>query len=184
MDEKRIVKAFEEILEAMGEDTQREGLLDTPVRIAKSYQELFSGIGQDPRKLLQRTFEVQDNDYIIEKNIDFYSMCEHHFLPFFGKVDIAYIPNGKILGFGDLLKLVDLLSRRPQIQERLTEEIAYYLQEALGCEGVFVKIEAKHLCMTMRGEKKENTKIITVSSKGCFQKDTQRRLEVLQLLKD
>lgn len=184
MDEKRIEKAFEEILEAIGEDKKREGLLDTPTRIAKSYQELFSGIGQDPRTLLLRTFDVENNDYIIEKNIDFYSMCEHHFLPFFGKVDIAYIPNGKILGFGDLLKLVDVLSKRPQIQERFTEEIARYLYDALQCQGVLVKVEAKHLCMTMRGEKKENTKIVTVSSKGCFQEEAPKRLEVLQLLKD
>lgn len=183
MDEKRIAKAFQEILEAIGEDVNREGLEETPLRVAKSYQELFSGIGQDPRKLLQRSFTVDSNDYIIERDIDFYSMCEHHFLPFFGKVDIAYIPNGKILGFGDLLKLVELLSKRPQIQERFTEEIAYYLYEALNCQGVFVRVQAKHLCMTMRGEKKENATIVTVSSKGCFQEEIQKRLEVLQLLK-
>lgn len=184
MDKKRIEKAFEEILKAIGEDRNREGLVETPTRVANSYQELFSGIGQDPKEFLQRTFKVEDDDYIIEKNIDFYSMCEHHFLPFFGKIDIAYIPNGEILGFGDLLKLVEVLSKRPQIQERLTEEIARHLHEALNCHGVFVKMEAKHLCMTMRGEKKENTKIVTISSKGCFQDEIQKRLEVLQLLKD
>ncbi|WP_276797916.1 GTP cyclohydrolase I FolE [Fusobacterium gonidiaformans] len=182
MDEKRIAKAFEEILEAIGENRNREGLEETPIRVAKSYQELFSGIGQDPRKVLQRTFNVKKNDYIIEKQIDFYSMCEHHFLPFFGKIDIAYIPNGKILGFGDLLKLVDILSKRPQIQERLTEEIATYLYEELRCQGVFIRVKAKHLCMTMRGEKKENTEIITVSSNGVFEMDSQKRFEVLQLL--
>ncbi|MCI7344617.1 MAG: GTP cyclohydrolase I FolE [Fusobacterium necrophorum] len=182
MDEKRIAKAFEEILEAIGENKHREGLEETPTRIAKSYRELFSGIGQNPRNVLQRTFAVKKNDYIIEKNIDFYSMCEHHFLPFFGKIDIAYIPDGKILGFGDLVKLVDVLSKRPQIQERLTEEIARYLYECLTCQGVFVRVKAKHLCMTMRGEKKENTEIITVSSNGLFQVDSQKRLEVLQLL--
>jgi len=120
---------------------------------------------------------------IIEKNIDFYSMCEHHFLPFFGTICIAYVPNKKIFGFGDILKLIEILSRRPQLQERLTEEIAKYIYELLDCQGVYVVVEAKHLCMTMRGQKKENTKILTTSAKGVFETDINKKLEVLTLLK-
>jgi len=130
-----------------------------------------------------RTFDINNNELIMEKNIDFYSMCEHHFLPFFGTICIAYVPNKKIFGFGDILKLIEILSRRPQLQERLTEEIARYIYELLDCQGVYVVIEAKHLCMTMRGQKKENTKILTTSAKGIFESDINKKMEVLTLLK-
>ena len=183
MDSKRIENAFVEVIEALGDVEYKEELKDTPKRIADSYKEIFYGIGVDPKEVLTRTFDINNNELIIEKNIDFYSMCEHHFLPFFGTICIAYVPNKKIFGFGDILKLIEILSRRPQLQERLTEEIAKYIYELLDCQGVYVVVEAKHLCMTMRGQKKENTKILTTSAKGVFETDINKKLEVLTLLK-
>lgn len=183
MNQKKIEEAFFEIIEALGETENKKELEDTPARIASSYKEIFSGIGQDPKKILTKTFAVEDKNIVIEKSIDFYSMCEHHFLPFFGQVSIAYIPNGKVLGFGDIVKLVEILSRRPQIQERLTAELARYMYEILECEGVYVYIKAKHLCMTMRGAKKENARIITTGVKGTFETDDLKRMEALNLLK-
>lgn len=183
MDQKKIEKAFFEVIEAMGEFEHKEELKQTPGRIAKSYGEIFSGINVDPREVIITTYEVNSDDLIIEKSIDFYSMCEHHFLPFFGKVSVAYIPNKKIFGFGDIVKLVEILSRRPQLQERLTEDIARNIMDILNCKGVYILIEAKHLCMTMRGAKKENTQIITSSVKGIFLEDSNKKIEVLTLLR-
>lgn len=183
MDLKKIEKSFEEILEALGEQRDREGLKETPKRVAQSYGELFSGLSQDPKSPLIRQFSVQSNDLIIEKGIDFYSMCEHHFLPFFGTIDIAYIPDGKIVGFGDIIKSIEILAKRPQIQERLGSELADAVYEALGCQGVMVIIRAKHLCMTMRGAKKENTEIITTAYRGVFENEPMRRAEILGLLR-
>ncbi len=183
MELKKIEKAFEEILEGIGEDRTREGLSETPKRVAQSYSELFSGIAQDPKEPLLRFFSVKSDDLIIEKGIDFYSMCEHHFLPFFGTIDIAYVPNGKIVGFGDIIKSIEILAKRPQIQERLGSELADVIYETLECQGVMVIIRAKHLCMTMRGAKKENAQIITTAYRGIFEKDSSRRGEVLTLLK-
>ena len=183
MDSKKIENAFIEVVEALGDVEYKEELKDTPKRIADSYKEIFYGIDIDPKEVLTRTFEVNSNELIMEKDIDFYSMCEHHFLPFFGTICIAYIPNKKIFGFGDILKLIEILSRRPQLQERLTEEIAKYIYEILNCQGVYVVVEAKHLCVAMRGQKKENTKILTTSAKGVFETDINKKLEVLTLLK-
>ena len=183
MDSKKIENAFVEVIEALGEVQYKEELKDTPKRIADSYKEIFYGIDINPKEVLKMTFEVNSDELIIEKNIDFYSMCEHHFLPFFGSICIAYIPSKKIFGFGDILKLIEILSRRPQLQERLTDEIAKYIYEILNCQGVYVIVEAKHLCMTMRGQKKENTKILTTSAKGIFETDINKKLEVLTLLK-
>lgn len=178
-----IEKAVENIIEAIGEEKNREGLKDTPKRVATSYLELFSGVLEDEKEPLKKAFEIDDNNLVIEKGIDFYSMCEHHFIPFFGKIDIAYIPNGKIVGFGDIIKVIEILSKRPQIQERLCNQIAQTIYETLNCQGVYVKIEGKHLCMTMRGSKKENSKIVTTCCKGIFKNDTMRCIEVLNLFK-
>ena len=145
--------------------------------------ELFSGLFQNPEDVLKRTFEVEKNDLIVEKNIDFYSMCEHHFLPIFGKIDIAYIPNGKIVGFGDIIKVIDILSKRPQIQERLGAQIADAIYETLNCHEEMIIINAKNMCMTMRGEKRVNSEIITTSYRGVFEDDAVRRMEILSLLK-
>ena len=183
MDSKKIENASVEVVEALGDVQYKEELKDTPKRIADSYKEIFYGIDINPKEVLKMTFEVNSDELIIEKNIDFYSMCEHHFLPFFGSICIAYIPSKKIFGFGDILKLIEILSRRPQLQERLTDEIAKYIYEILNCQGVYVIVEAKHLCMTMRGQKKENTKILTTSAKGIFETDINKKLEVLTLLK-
>ncbi|WP_294703771.1 GTP cyclohydrolase I FolE [uncultured Fusobacterium sp.] len=183
MELNKIEKAFETILEGIGEDKNREGLKETPKRVALSYSELFSGINQNPKEPLLRTFSVDKNDLIMEKGIDFYSMCEHHFLPFFGTIDVAYIPNGKIVGFGDIIKTIEILSKRPQIQERLGSELADIIYETLNCQGVMIIIKAKHLCMTMRGAKKENSQIITTAYRGSFEKDNTLRIEVLNLLK-
>ena len=183
MDSKKIENAFVEVVKALGDVQYKEELKDTPKRIADSYKEIFYGIDINPKEVLKMTFEVNSDELIIEKNIDFYSMCEHHFLPFFGSICIAYIPSKKIFGFGDILKLIEILSRRPQLQERLTDEIAKYIYEILNCQGVYVIVEAKHLCMTMRGQKKENTKILTTSAKGIFETDINKKLEVLTLLK-
>lgn len=183
MELKKIEEAFEKILEGIGEDRDREGLIDTPKRVAQSYQELFSGVGKDPKEPLLRHFTVDRDDLIIEKGIDFYSMCEHHFLPFFGTIDVAYIPNGRIVGFGDIIKSIEILAKRPQIQERLGSELADAIYKALDCQGVMVIIKAKHLCMTMRGAKKENTQIVTTAYRGILEKDTAKRVEILTLLK-
>lgn len=183
MELKKIEEAFERILEGIGEDKNREGLQDTPKRVAQSYGELFSGLNHDPKEPLLRYFSVESNDLIVEKGIDFYSMCEHHFLPFFGTIDVAYIPNGKIVGFGDIIKSIEILAKRPQIQERLGSELADTIYKTLGCQGVMVIIKAKHMCMTMRGAKKENSQIITTAYRGVFQEDTAKRVEVLTLLK-
>lgn len=183
IDVDKIENAFRDILDALGENVKREGLEDTPKRVAQSYGELFSGLLQNPEDVLKRTFEVEKNDLIVEKNIDFYSMCEHHFLPFFGKIDIAYIPNGKIVGFGDIVKVIEAYAKRPQLQERLTEQIAETIFKGLDCMGVYVVIEAEHTCMTMRGVKKPGAKIITTGAKGVFAEDSLKRAEVLQLIK-
>lgn len=183
MELKKIENAFEMILEGIGEDKNREGLKETPKRVAQSYGELFSGIEQDPKTPLLRYFSVDRDDLVMEKGIDFYSMCEHHFLPFFGTIDVAYIPNGKIVGFGDIIKSIEILAKRPQIQERLGSELADAIYEALNCKGVMVIVKAKHLCMTMRGAKKENSQIITTAYRGVFEKDSTSRLEVLNLLR-
>lgn len=183
MDLKKIEASFKNILEAIGEDTQRDGLLNTPQRVAQSYSEYFSGVSRDPSSVMQNTIEADSKDYVIERDIDFYSMCEHHFVPFFGTVDIAYIPNKKIIGFGNIIEALEILSKRPQLQERLTTQLADVIQASLECEGVMVIVKAKHLCMTMRGSKKENSRIITMASRGCFENDPTRRLEIINLLK-
>lgn len=183
IDIEKIERSFENILEALGEDREREGLKETPKRVAQSYGELFSGLLQDPKDVLQRTFTVDRNDLIVEKNIDFHSMCEHHFLPFYGQIDVAYIPNGKIVGFGDIIKAIDILAKRPQIQERLCAQLADAIYETLDCQGVFIMVKAKHMCMTMRGEKRQNSEIITTAARGVFETDSSKKLEVLSLIK-
>ena len=162
----------------------RDRFENTPQRIEDFYKEFFSGMYVNPYEFLQNTFDVPNNDLIIERNINFYSMCEHHFLPFFGKISVAYIPNGKIVGFGDIVKVIEAYAKRPQLQERMTDEIAETIYKALNCKGVYILIEAEHTCMTMRGVKKPGAKIITTGTKGIFAEDTMKRMEVLTLLKN
>ena len=154
VNEKKIREAITMIIEAIGEDPEREGLKDTPDRIARMYSEVFSGLTEDAEKHLSKTFTVENDDIVIEKDIVFYSMCEHHFVPFYGKAHIAYIPNGKVAGLSKLARTVEVFAKRPQLQERMTSQIADSVMENLQAKGVLVILEAEHLCMTMRGVKK------------------------------
>lgn len=182
-----IKKSFQDILKNLDKEKKyinEEVFENTPQRIEDFYKEFFSGMYVNPYEFLQNTFDVPNNDLIIERNINFYSMCEHHFLPFFGKISVAYIPNGKIVGFGDIVKVIEAYAKRPQLQERMTDEIAETIYKALNCKGVYILIEAEHTCMTMRGVKKPGAKIITTVTKGIFAEDTMKRMEVLTLLKN
>lgn len=169
MDKEKIKEGVKLILEGIGEDGAREGLLETPDRIARMYEEIFSGINSDPKELLKKTFSVENNELVLEKDITFYSMCEHHLLPFYGKVHVAYIPNGRVAGLSKLARTVEVYARRPQLQERLTAQIADALMEYLHARGVMVVIEAEHLCMTMRGIKKPGSKTMTYVCRGSFE---------------
>ena len=185
MDSKRIENAFVEVVEALGDVEYKEELKDTPKRIADSYKEIFYGIGVDPKEVLTRTFEINNNELIIEKNIDFYSMCEHHLVPFYGKAHVAYLPSGdKVTGLSKLARAVEVAARRPQLQERLTDQVATALEEALNPRGVFVMVEAEHMCMTMRGIKKPGSKTITTVAKGLYKEDREERKEILSLMRD
>lgn len=182
-----IKKSFQEILINLDKEKKyinEEVFENTRQRIEDFYKEFFSGMYVNPYEFLQNTFDVPNNDLIIERNINFYSMCEHHFLPFFGKISVAYVPNGKIVGFGDIVKVIEAYAKRPQLQERMTDEIAETIYKALNCKGVYILIEAEHTCMTMRGVKKPGAKIITTGTKGIFAEDTMKRMEVLTLLKN
>lgn len=181
-----IKESFNNILLEIDRDKKyinEEVFTNTPKRMEDFYLDFFSGIHTDPLDFFKNTFECNNNNIVIEKNINFYSMCEHHFLPFFGKISIAYIPNKKIIGFGDIIKVIEAFSKRPQLQERLTEDITNAIVEGLNPLGVFIIIEAEHLCMTMRGVRKPGTKIITSCSKGIFEKNPEKRNEVISLLK-
>ena len=167
----KIIEGMKLILEGIGEDINREGLKDTPLRVARMYEEeLFSGLYEDVSIHLQKRFHVEDNQMIMEKDIPFYSMCEHHLLPFFGNVHIAYVPDGEVLGLSKLARCVEVYAKRPQIQERMTAQIADAIMEHLKPKGVMVVVEAKvHMCMTMRGVKKPGSKTTTVITRGCFE---------------
>ena len=171
------------ILEGIGEDLTREGLVETPDRIARMYEEIFSGMDEDVAKHLQKRFHVEDNQMILEKDIPFYSMCEHHLLPFFGKVHIAYVPNGEVLGLSKLARCVEVFAKRPQLQERMTAQIADSIMTQLKPNGVMVVIEAtEHMCMTMRGVKKPGSKTVTCVTKGCF-KETAMQEQFYRMLR-
>ena len=166
----KIIEGVKLILEGIGEDPEREGLLETPDRIARMYEEIFSGIGKDGQEYLEKRFQVDHNQMILEKDIPFYSMCEHHLLPFFGRVHIAYVPKEEVLGLSKLARIVEVFARRPQIQERMTVDIAEAIMKGLDPMGVMVMVEAnEHMCMTMRGVKKPGTKTVSTSVKGCFE---------------
>ena len=170
-DKEKIKKGVELILEGIGEDKKREGLVDTPDRIARMYEEIFAGLEQTAEDPLSRTFHVTNNEMVVEKDIVFYSTCEHHFMPFYGKAHVAYIPNGKVVGLSKLARTVEVFARRPQIQEQLTEQIADAIMEYLKPQGAIVMIEAEHMCMTMRGVKKPGSKTVTFSMKCAFEEN-------------
>jgi GTP cyclohydrolase I len=166
MDSNRIEMAVKELLEALGEDTNREGLLDTPSRVARMYEEVLAGYNDNPAIHLGRTFDEEGSDVVIEKDIDFSSTCEHHLMPFFGKVHIAYIPNGKVVGISKLARTVDVYAKRLQLQERMNNQIADAIMEHLSPKGVAVVVEGEHTCMTARGVKKVGAKTVTYAIRG------------------
>lgn len=184
MDKEKIAKAVRDILEAIGEDPNREGLKDTPHRIAKMYEEIFIGLKEDPRKHLEIYFEEEKHEeLVLVKDISFYSMCEHHLVPFFGKCHVGYIPEGgKLTGLSKLARVVETVARRPQLQERLTSTIADIIMEKLDPYGVIVVVEAEHMCMTMRGVKKPGSTTVTSAVRGIFKKDAKSRAEAMSLI--
>ncbi len=184
MDLKRIEKAVREILAAIGEDPNRAGIKDTPKRVARMYEELFAGLDKDPGEEASVFHEEDHEEMVMVKNIPFYSMCEHHLVPFFGKAHVVYIPSkGKVTGLSKLVRVIEGFARRPQVQERLTSQIADCLMERLKPQGVMVVIEAEHLCMSMRGVKKPGSVTTTSGLRGIFQKDAKTRSEALSLIK-
>ena len=180
IDKSQIQKAVEKILAAIGEDSQREGLTRTPKRIANMYEELLAGYRTDPVKLINGAlFEVTYSDMIIVRDIEFYSLCEHHMLPFIGRAHVAYIPDGKVLGLSKIPRVIDMFARRLQVQERMTRQIADFLKEAIGPKGVAVVLEATHLCSVMRGVKKHEARMTTSTMLGYFQTNMATRMEFL-----
>lgn len=178
----RIERAVREILFAVGEDPDREGLRETPARVARMYRELFSGLHADPRIHLQKFFTEKYDEMVLVKDISFNSMCEHHMLPFIGKAHIGYVPNGKVVGLSKLARVVEEISHRPQVQERMTEQIANLLVEELGVKGVAVVIEAAHSCMSIRGVRKPDSVCVTSAMKGLFRSNLSSRSEVMNLI--
>lgn len=171
------------IIEGIGEDAGREGLLETPDRIARMYEEIFCGIGTEPDEPLSKTFAVRDNGMVLEKDIRFYSTCEHHFMPFYGKAHVAYIPDGKVVGLSKLARTVEIYAKRPQLQERMTAQIADALMEYLKPLGAMVMIEAEHMCMTMRGIKKPDSKTVTFVCRGRFLEDEKLQNQFFALIR-
>lgn len=178
----RIQRAVREILLAIGEDPDREGLADTPERVARMYEELFAGLRKDPAIVLRKTFTEKYDEMVLVKNIGFESMCEHHLLPFFGKAHVAYLPNGRIVGLSKLARVVEILSRRPQVQERMTEDLADLVMQELNARGVGVVVEASHTCMAIRGVRKPGSLCTTSAMRGAFQTNLSTRSEFMALI--
>lgn len=184
MDKAKIEEGVKLILEGIGEDPNREGLLKTPGRVARMYEEVFSGMDVDPRRHFETTFDEHHEEMVIVRDIPFYSMCEHHLIPFFGLAHVAYIPasDGRICGLSKLARLVDEYAKRPQVQERLTSQVADTLIEELHPQGALVVLEAEHLCMSMRGIKKPGSRTVTSAVRGAFEKSQATRSEALNLI--
>ncbi len=168
IDKEKVEKAVKLLLEGMGEDPSREGLKETPERIARMYEEIYGGMDMEPSEILKKRFKVDNSEMVLEKDILFYSTCEHHLLPFFGHAHVAYIPNGEVVGISKLARTVEIFARRPQIQEQMTSQIADALMDNLNPKGVMVMVEAEHMCMTMRGIKKPGSKTVTIATRGEF----------------
>jgi len=184
VDKKKIKKAVRMILEAIGEDPQRKDLLETPRRVAEMYEEIFSGLKMDPAKQLEIFLDKEHHEIVLLKDISLYSVCEHHLIPFIGKAHVAYIPKGnRVTGLSKLARVVDILARRPQVQERLTTETADILMKKLKPLGVLVVIEAEHLCISMRGIKKPGILTVTSAVRGIFKENYKTRAEALSLIK-
>lgn len=184
IDKNKIETAVRMILEAVGENPDREGLSDTPARVARMYEEVFRGLQEDPAKHLQVYFSEEYDQYVLVQDIVFHSMCEHHLLPFFGKVHVAYYPaNNEVVGLSKIARVTDVISRRPQLQERMGKQIGDTISSAINSKGVMVVIEAEHICMVMRGIKKPGAVTKTIYSTGIFKEDLAMRQEVLNLIK-
>jgi GTP cyclohydrolase IA len=184
VNKEQIEQAVRMILEAIGEDPNREGLLDTPKRVAKMYEEVFAGLNEDPKEHFKTVFGEDHEELVLVKDIPFYSMCEHHLVPFYGKAHVAYIPKGgKVTGLSKLARAVEAVARRPQLQERITSTIADSIVETLEPHGVMVVVEAEHMCMTMRGVKKPGTMTVTSAVRGVLETDAAARAEVLSFIK-
>ncbi|WP_400246807.1 GTP cyclohydrolase I FolE [Niallia sp. JL1B1071] len=180
----QIEEAIRLLLEAVGEDPNREGLLDTPKRVAKMYEEVFSGLTIDPKEYFETIFHEDHEELVLVKDIPFYSMCEHHLVPFYGKAHVAYIPKGgRVAGLSKLARAIEAVSKRPQLQERITSTVADTMMETLEPHGVMVVVEAEHMCMTMRGVKKPGAKTVTSAVRGVFQTDSNKRAEVFAMIK-
>jgi len=182
IDTERIEKAVKEILLAVGEDINREGLKRTPERVGKMYSELLAGMREDPKIHLRSVFTENYDEIVLLRNIPFYSICEHHLMPFIGSAHVAYLPKGKVLGVSKIARIVDSFAHRLQVQERLTDQIADYLMDNLGPQGTAVVLEASHSCMTIRGIKKPGSSMVTSALRGIFMKDPRTRSEVLSLM--
>lgn len=184
IDEAAIKKAVASVIKAIGEDPSREGLVDTPKRVAEMYAELFVGMGKDPKEELRVGYELGHREMVIVRDIPFYSMCEHHLLPFYGTVHIGYIPDasGRVVGLSKLARVVEIIARRPQIQERMTTEIADAIVDGLGPDGVAVVVKAEHLCMVMRGIEKPGSNVITSAIRGAFRRRAASRAEFFSLI--
>lgn len=184
MDREKIERAVRMIIEAIGDDPERPGVQDTPARVAEMYQEIFAGIGRDPEELITVVRGAEHDEMIMVKDIPLYSVCEHHLLPWVGKAHVAYIPSkdGRITGLSKVARVVDLCAKRLQVQERLTTEIADAIEHALEPRGVFVVIEAEHLCMTMRGIRKPGSRTVTSAVRGLFRSDARTRQEAMNLI--
>ena len=183
MDKEKIMQGVRLILEGVGEDINREGLLETPERVARMYEEIFAGLTCDASEHLNKTFSVEGDSMVLEKDIFFYSTCEHHLMPFFGKAHIAYIPKGRVVGISKLARTVEVFAKRPQIQEKMTAQIADAIMDNLDTEGVMVAIEAEHTCMTMRGVKKPGTKTFSYVTRGVFDTDSELRNTFFNVIK-
>lgn len=182
VDHGRIEKAVREILIAVGEDPDREGLQETPARVARMYAELFSGLREDPAIHLRKVFTEKYDEVVLVKDIHFNSMCEHHLLPFVGKAHIGYLPDGKVVGLSKLARVVESVGRRPQVQERMTEQIADLVENCLNAKGVAVVLEASHSCMTIRGVRRPGSSCITSAMRGAFRENLASRAEILGLM--
>ena len=182
VDQPRIERAVREILAAVGEDPDREGLRGTPSRVARMYAELFCGLRQDPRVYLKKSFDEKYDEVVLVRDISFNSMCEHHMLPFMGKAHIGYLPDGRVVGLSKLARVVEAVARRPQVQERMTETIADLVIEELQARGVAVVVEAEHTCMTVRGVRKPGTVCVTSAMKGIFRTRASSRAEMMTLI--
>lgn len=183
IDQEKVREGVRLILEGIGEDVNREGLIETPDRIARMYAELMAGMEDDAAVHLSKRFHVDRNEMVLEKDITFYSMCEHHMLPFYGKAHVAYIPNGTVVGLSKIARTVEVYARRLQLQEQLTAQVADAFMEHLAPKGVMVMVEAEHMCMTMRGIKKPGSKTVTLAARGVFEDNAELQNTFYQMVR-